>query len=425
MLLYKFLLPNCHLTIQRFFDAFSSIVDSKGVGVSESMEAVGTLVVDNSYKGKVQNVSVSFENCYGDTAYAVAKVQYNEILRELSFENSKIESIAKIIYEDGTSTAVAIPLIFDSLDGDNVAVYRAELDVPQDAVKAELILGESITPPETNPLYNVNKTLSLDTELPKTNKAKVEKISAEATEIVSESTGEIDNLSDVTIIVTYPERVQAENNEGISIKAKIDGFEGVNEAEFILSQVYNNDTLMFKLKQDINQEHSNIVTITLDNAKIMTAEGSELYHGKTGLSVNRDLHNVSQTFVMSSGETPDNPDVPEVPTKPDVPETPTTPDVPEAPTTPDVPEVPTTPDVPEVTTTPDVPETPTIQDDSDTTTEENITDTETTHPDIPNTGIEKLMNENMNIVYSVALFMIVSLVIVLMLTRKKHNKKHF
>ncbi len=419
---------------ERFVDALSSVVDSKGVGVSESMETVGTLVVDNSYKGKVQNVSVSFENCYGDTADAVARVQYNEILRELSFENSKIESIAKIIYEDGTSTAVAIPLIFDSLDGDNVAVYRAELDVPQDAVKAELILGERITPTETSPLYNVNKTLFLDKELPKTDKAKVEKISAEATEIVSEATGEIDNLSDVTIIVTYPENVLAENNEGISIKAKIDGFEGVNEAEFVLSQVYNNDTLMFKLKQDINQEHSNIVTITLDNAKIMTAEGSELYHEKTGLSVNRNLHNVSQTFVMSSGETPDNPDVPEVPTTPDVPEVPTTPDVPEVPTTPDVPEVPTTPDVPEVPTTPDVPEvptkpdvpeTPTIQDDSDTTTEENIADTETTHPDIPNTGIEKLMNENMNIVYSVALFMIVSLVIVLMLTRKKHNKKHF
>ena len=73
------------------------------------------------------------------------------------------------------------------------------------------------------------------------------------------------------------------------------------------------------------------------------------------------------------GETPDEPEVPDVPETPDEPEVPDVPETPDEPEVPDVPETPDEPEVPDIPETPDEPEIPDVPETPDVP-EENVTE---------------------------------------------------
>ena len=295
----------------RFSDKLSEITDESGVGVSEDLSEVKSLMVDNTNAGLVQVVTSAIEKGEGSRAVAVAEVIYNEVLRELSFTDSTINAYINVRFADGSLKTVNVDLVFDSIKNDNTAVFKADFEIPVDANAAQLVLGDSITTNGANSLYDINRTIFLSTELTKSNVAKAYKLGVETTAIIPLVEGTIEGVKDTAVAVTYAKPIKAEGLEGITLKVKIDGAEGVSEVLYRASEVYGNNTIVFMADEEITSKLANAITLSLSDSFIELEEGSGIYSASNGFAADLKVNNISEAFVTDT-DAPDT--MPTVPT---------------------------------------------------------------------------------------------------------------
>ncbi|MBQ4105169.1 MAG: hypothetical protein IJC86_02125 [Clostridia bacterium] len=306
----------------RFIDAQSLITDAQGVGVSEEIRGLASLVVDNTNVGVVKAVSAVFTEYGEGKISAEAKVVYDSELRERSFENSSIEATQKIIFPNGDSTSVSTKLLFDSIIDSNTALYKAELTVDEDAQGVELILGEEIKTYGDNSLYNTDKTLALSTELPDCDKVKLGRVQAKSVTMMSKTEDlKIESVADTVIAVTYNDEIVVEDMQDITLVAKLRGVEGTDTLVYRAHDMINDKTLLFVPDAKAEGKHANVIELYTESTSLILSNDAKIYDKENKFDVALLLPDSTQSFYLNTEDstiptTPDPSDGP-MPTTPD------------------------------------------------------------------------------------------------------------
>ncbi|MBQ8794867.1 MAG: hypothetical protein IJZ54_00415 [Clostridia bacterium] len=285
---------------ERFSDSLSYVTTENGIGVSERISSVNELVIDNTSKGQVISTNVTLDKVDKENVKAVVSVKYNEIIRELSFEGATLEAFVNIINSDGTVSVVKKALEFEGLEDSNTAVFSAVVGVSSDVTEIWLTPTEEIVPLGTGRLYSENRTLTLSQKLNDINRFKAKRVTSSSIVMLPLVKGDINTLSNIAIVVSYPVEVITENIEGITLKVKAQGIENTEEVIFRAHKIYGDKHLVFYAENADELTLANVVTLSTENAVLELEKGSVIAAGASGIDVNRKVADISEAFAIKS-----------------------------------------------------------------------------------------------------------------------------
>ena len=280
-------------TPEEFYDVFESVVDGAGIGVSTRIPAA-ELTVDNTAEGLVEEVDLRLER--DRQTQLVARVRYDEVLLEKSFEGSEVPVTVQILYADGQTVSVEKMLTFKALEGETTAVYTAQLELPGDMASVTLTLGDRIDTYGGNHLFNVGQTLKLSAVLPETAPVTVEALAAQSVQILTDRIdGTVQTLADTKILVGYPEAVTVTAPEGLTLTVRVRGIEGVDTVTYQAVARRSGRVLELRPVNAPRTGYGDRVELTLSGAVLTVAEGTEVLDGD-GLQVNRAVPDATRSF---------------------------------------------------------------------------------------------------------------------------------
>jgi hypothetical protein len=287
---------------KRFTDALGSITNQNGTAVSEIIEGLATLVQNFMIKGKVIGTSLEVESVNKNSVKVKAEISYNDTLRELSFKDATIDIMEYIEYAGNEIGVVTQQLTFEELKDEKTAVFTAELELPVDSEYIQLTLGDTITVNNSEVLYNTNKTIALSRTLLDTKPYTIEKERAITTLAFGAATdGQIQSIQDTVLAVTFPDVIHADHLDGISLTADVNGIEGITQVRYYGTMIYNERTIIF-VPEQIDGVYSNVVTVSVKNARMIFDENAVVYNANTNYPYAASVPDIEQMFYVASAQ---------------------------------------------------------------------------------------------------------------------------